>query len=394
MAVGRPAHARSSLQAIAVVLAAMLSACGQDNRYRRAAAAEGDGRAAPSSKRSRAISRRPATPRRSTPPISWRGCRASCSRSTISDGDLVKEGATLFTIEPEPYQLKLEQAQAAEAAAQATLKQAEAEYERQAELVEPPSRNEGGARQRHRQPRLRAGQARSRRRPTPPRPQLNLDYTQVKAPFDGIRHGAAGLDRRTGRRQRPDPARHHRPARSDLRELQHQRAGRAARARGGQRGSASATRSSRKCRSRSGCKTTRDIRTKARSTTPRRRSTWRPARSRRAPFFQNANRCCCRAISCACACREEEQNALLVPEVALGSDQGGRYVLVVNKDNVVEQRKVTIGPMVGELRVIETRTEARGSRRRRRHPARHSRREGRSADAGRRRDAGRALARK
>ena len=31
---------------------------------------------------------------------------------------------------------------------------------------------------------------------------------------------------------------------------------------------------------------------------------------------------------------------LLVPDAALGSDQGGRYVLVVNKDNVVEQRKV------------------------------------------------------
>ena len=38
---------------------------------------------------------------------------------------------------------------------------------------------------------------------------------------------------------------------------------------------------------------------------------------------------------------------------ALGSDQGGRYVLVVNKDNVVEQRQVEVGPLVGELRVIE-----------------------------------------
>ena len=33
------------------------------------------------------------------------------------DGDLVKEGAPLFTIEPEPYKLKLEQAQAAEVGA-------------------------------------------------------------------------------------------------------------------------------------------------------------------------------------------------------------------------------------------------------------------------------------
>ena len=47
------------------------------------------------------------------------------------------------------------------------------------------------------------------------------------------------------------------------------------------------------------------------------------------------------------------QPALLVPDVALGSDQGGRYVLVVNKDNVVEQRKVEPGQLVGDLRVIE-----------------------------------------
>ena len=33
------------------------------------------------------------------------------------DGDLVKQGTTLFVIEPEPYKLKLEQAQAAEAGA-------------------------------------------------------------------------------------------------------------------------------------------------------------------------------------------------------------------------------------------------------------------------------------
>jgi hypothetical protein len=50
---------------------------------------------------------------------------------------------------------------------------------------------------------------------------------------------------------------------------------------------------------------------------------------------------------------EEQGNAPLIPDAALGSDQGGRYVLVVDKNNVVEQRKVTIGPRMGELRVIE-----------------------------------------
>jgi len=50
----------------------------------------------------------------------------------------------------------------------------------------------------------------------------------------------------------------------------------------------------------------------------------------------------------------DEHDSLLVPDAALGSDQGGRYLLVLDKENVVEQRKVTIGPKVGDLRVIES----------------------------------------
>jgi len=48
----------------------------------------------------------------------------------------------------------------------------------------------------------------------------------------------------------------------------------------------------------------------------------------------------------------KQENALLVPDVAVGTDQGGRYVLVVGKDNVVEQRNVTVGQLDGDLRVI------------------------------------------
>jgi RND family efflux transporter MFP subunit len=51
---------------------------------------------------------------------------------------------------------------------------------------------------------------------------------------------------------------------------------------------------------------------------------------------------------------DEQGNALLVPDIALGSDQAGRYVLVVNGENVVEQRKVQTGPLEGDLRVIES----------------------------------------
>jgi RND family efflux transporter MFP subunit len=51
---------------------------------------------------------------------------------------------------------------------------------------------------------------------------------------------------------------------------------------------------------------------------------------------------------------DEQNSALLVPDAALGSDQAGRYVLVVNGDNVVEQRKVQTGQLDGGLRVIES----------------------------------------
>ncbi|MGH7212477.1 MAG: efflux RND transporter periplasmic adaptor subunit, partial [Acetobacteraceae bacterium] len=46
--------------------------------------------------------------------------------------------------------------------------------------------------------------------------------------------------------------------------------------------------------------------------------------------------------------------ALLVPDVALGADQGGRYVLVVGPDDVVAERRVQVGVLMGEMRVIES----------------------------------------
>ena len=46
-------------------------------------------------------------------------------------------------------------------------------------------------------------------------------------------------------------------------------------------------------------------------------------------------------------------DALLLPDTVLGSDLGGRYALVVNQDDVVEQRRVVTGPLYGKLRVIE-----------------------------------------
>ncbi len=47
-------------------------------------------------------------------------------------------------------------------------------------------------------------------------------------------------------------------------------------------------------------------------------------------------------------------NAFLVADTAIGTAQQGKYVLVVNKDNVVEQKIVTVGQQIGENRVIES----------------------------------------
>ena len=46
------------------------------------------------------------------------------------------------------------------------------------------------------------------------------------------------------------------------------------------------------------------------------------------------------------------EEALLVPEQALGRDQEGRYLLTVNPDNRVEKHPVTEGQKVGNMRVI------------------------------------------
>jgi RND family efflux transporter MFP subunit len=45
-------------------------------------------------------------------------------------------------------------------------------------------------------------------------------------------------------------------------------------------------------------------------------------------------------------------SALLVPDKALQEDQGGRFLLIVDANNVIQQRYVQLGELVGNLRVI------------------------------------------
>lgn len=51
--------------------------------------------------------------------------------------------------------------------------------------------------------------------------------------------------------------------------------------------------------------------------------------------------------------KELDVDSLLVPDEALGNNQQGRYLLVVNDKNVVEQRQVEVGEQVeGSLRIV------------------------------------------
>ena len=101
------------------------------------------------------------------------------------DGTFVKEGTTLFTIEPETYKLKLEQAQAAEAGAQASLKQAEADFKRQSDLVQRQAVSQATldsstSTRDNAQANLQQAQVNTKIA------AVNYGYTNVTAPFDGI----------------------------------------------------------------------------------------------------------------------------------------------------------------------------------------------------------------
>jgi RND family efflux transporter MFP subunit len=50
---------------------------------------------------------------------------------------------------------------------------------------------------------------------------------------------------------------------------------------------------------------------------------------------------------------DKRENALLVTERAIGSDQSGRFLLAVNSENMVEKRPIRMGQLVDGLRVIE-----------------------------------------
>ncbi|MDP1909649.1 MAG: efflux RND transporter periplasmic adaptor subunit, partial [Hyphomicrobium sp.] len=53
--------------------------------------------------------------------------------------------------------------------------------------------------------------------------------------------------------------------------------------------------------------------------------------------------------------KQKDVESLLVPDIALGNNQQGRYLLIVNDKNVVEQRQVEPGELIdGGLRIINS----------------------------------------
>ena len=269
------------------------------------------------------------------------------------DGSFVKEGTSLFTIEPETYKLKLEQAQAAEAGAQATLKQAEADYKRQADLVQRQAVSQATldtstSSRDNAQANLQQAQVNTKIA------AVNYGYTNVAAPFDGIVSAhlisvgelvGAASPTQLATIVALDPI----YVNFNVNEQDVLRI----RAEAKRRGLTSSELTQLPIEV--GLQTETGYPHKGKldyaSPTINQSTGTLPVRG----VLPNPD--CILLPGYYVRVRvplDEQHGALLVPDAALGSDQSGRYVLVVNGDNVVEQRKVQTGPTESDLRVIDS----------------------------------------
>lgn len=273
---------------------------------------------------------------------------------SYTDGDYVKKGTSLFTIEPQPYKLKVDAAKAAVVSAQATLTQAEAEYQRQAQLVGKQVSTQANydkalAQRDSSQADLNSAQSNEQQA------EINLGYTDVTAPFDGVVSARkVSIGELVGATSPPtvlativqlDPIWVNFTA--SERDVLQVRAALAS------RGETTA--------SLIGIPVEVGLQTedgyphagKLDYVAPTVNASTGTLAGR--AVFDNPGRALLPGyfVRVRIASRQQEQR-LLVPDIALGSDQGGPYVLIVNHDSVVEQRKVEVGQVVGELRVIES----------------------------------------
>jgi RND family efflux transporter MFP subunit len=272
---------------------------------------------------------------------------------SYQDGAFVKEGTPLFTIEPETYKLKLEQAQAAEAGAQASVKQADADYKRQAELVQRQAVSQvtldnATTTRDNAQANLQQAQANTKIA------QVNYGYTSVTAPFDGIvtAHQVSvgelvGVASPTQLAQivALDPIYvNFSISEQDILKVREE-----ARRRG------LTVENIKQLPIEVALQTDTGFPHKGTldyvSPTLNQSTGTISVRG----ILKNADRVLLPGYFVRVRVPfDQQQSALLVPDSALGADQAGRYVLVVNGENVVEQRKVATGQVDGGLRVIES----------------------------------------
>ena len=270
------------------------------------------------------------------------------------DGAFVKKGTPLFTIEPEPYGLKVEAAKSSVARARAALTLANADFKRQAELIAKQATplsvyDRALAQLDSARADLQSAEADEKAA------EINLGYTKVTAPFDGI-----VTDRQVSLGQLVGADNQHPTVLATIvqfdpiyvtfnvseREVLKIRAELAKR---GQDPRASLVGLPVEV----GLLSDSDYPYKGALdyTAPIVSPTTRTLAARAS--LANGDRTLLPGYSVRVRIPEWQEQALLVPDVALGGDQNDRYVLVVNKDSVVEQRKVEQGQLIGNLRVIE-----------------------------------------
>jgi RND family efflux transporter MFP subunit len=268
------------------------------------------------------------------------------------DGAFVKQGTSLFTIEPDTYKLKLEQAEAAETGAQASLRQAEADFKRQQELVQRQAVSQATldtstANRDNAQANLLQAQVNTKIA------AVNYGYTNVTAPFDGVVSAhlvsvgelvGASSPTQLATIVALDPI----YVNFNVNEQDVLRIREEARRRG------MTADDLRQLPVEVGLQTETGFPHKG--TLDYAAATLNPSTGTLPVrgVLPNADRALLPGFFVRVRVPVDQvQNALFVPDVALGADQAGRYVLVVNGDNIVEQRKVRVGPLDGELRVIE-----------------------------------------
>jgi RND family efflux transporter MFP subunit len=270
------------------------------------------------------------------------------------DGAMVAKGATLFTIEPPPYFAQLQQAQAQQAAAQANLVQAQQAYQRQATLRQQNVNSQADLD--NAQAKRDAAQANlDNATASTQLAAINYSYTQVKAPFDGqvSAHlvsvgqmvGAAGANTKLSTIVQIKPI----YVDFSVSEPVVQRIRANLHARHLQLSDVKNIAVDVGLQTETGYPHTGQLdyvaptvdassgTLSARGLMPNTDLTLLPGMFVRIRVPLGL-----------------DKNALLVPDSALGSDQGGAYVLVVDDQNKVQEKSVTTGSLLGSLRVIET----------------------------------------